>query len=467
MCEKKGCCINCDKNCNSRCTYAGKPLQESRRSDIVIKREFINVSDIVTDGINPRQIINEESLNDFADSTDDKGFLQPIGVYRNNGTTKLIWGKRRVLAATKKNREKLEGIVYEGEMSQLDLLLLSLTENIHREPLTRKEERDAVNRLHTEHKLSVRDIAKRLRKGKSYVGDLIAETKYPEDVLKALDNGGISVKLANKISGIKEPGVRAKLIEKRGELYPEDVKNIGNSSIEKVEENLELIKADKFIKKQMDKLSTLFGNLTPDNYNETLNEIKTIAEQSHKPLIKYGFMEGNTFSECTEKEIETIIEGCTDEDKPVALKYVELNKHILNVVKAAENRIKSFKNPAPSEPIDTPADKIPDVAITIERGKHFSDSVFDEVVNCLKDKDSYQDKVVVIDTEEEVSAGRTVESRATDKLCDELTYILGVKTIYKGNNDKNTSEIHLFMKCEDIQYLLKKISRSQNVESKI
>lgn len=440
MCEKKGCCINCAEDCNSRCTYAGEPLKESPHPFLIIKKEIIKVSEIIIDGINPRQFIDDESLNDFADSTDDCGFLQPIGVHRFNEAarlTQLIWGKRRVLAATRKKKEELEAIVYEGEMSKLDLLLLSLTENIHREPLMRKEERDAVIKLHKDFGLSIRKIGEKLKKGKSYVGDLISETKYPEDVLKALDGGSISVKVAKKLSDIKEAEMRAKLIERGGELYPEDVKDIGNISTEKVEENLNLIKADKFVKKQMDKLSDLFGNLTPDNCNKTLEDIKTVAEQSYKPLIEYGFMETKPFSEHSEEEIKTLMEGCTKEDRPAAIKYIELNRHILKVIEAVENRVKSFQNPVQSEPVDNHG--------SIEDPSEITDVA----VEMLDGDDVPEDAT-------QVSAGRTVESIATinkicNEICNELTEILGFKTVYKGEiRDGDTPEIHLIMNYDDL-----------------
>ncbi len=417
MCEKKGCCKNCAKSCNLRCTFAGEPL-ESPHSHIIPYREIIKVSEITINGINPRQFVNEESLSDLADSTDERGFLQPIGVNRFNGTTLLIWGKRRLMAAIKKNKEELETLVYEGEMSKLDLLLLSLTENLHREPLTRKEERDAVIKLHKDFGLSIRKIGEKLKKGKSYVGDLISETKYPDDVLEAIDKSDISVKVAKKLSNIDDPEIRTKLIKKGGELYPEDIKSIENTSTEKIEENLNLIKAEKFIKKQMDKLSGLFGNINTDNHADILKEMDTIAGQSYKPLINYGFPENKPFPDYTEPEIETIIEGCVDEDKAVAIKYVEFNKYIKQIIEAAENRIKSFGEIS-----------------GIESGRYFGSL-----------------------TEDEVSAGRTVEDEivengemSTDEICDELTHILGFKTVYKGEiRDGETPEIHLVMNKEDI-----------------
>lgn len=446
MCEEKGCCKNCEDEGACRCAHSGEPLKKNSSHPILPKREIVKVSDITINGVNPRQFVDDESLNDLAESTDDRGFLQPIGVNRFNGTTLLIWGKRRIMAAMRKKREELEAIVYKGEMGKLDLLLLSLTENIHREPLTRKEERDAVNRLHTEHNLSVRDIAKKLKKGKSYVGDLISETKYPEDVLKALDGGLISVKLANKISDIKESDVRAKLIEKGCELYPEDIKSI---STEKVEENLNLIKTERFIKKQMDKLSDLFGNINTDNHADILKEMNTIVGQSYKPLIRYGFMETKSFSEHSEEEVKTILEGCEDEDKAVAGKYIELNRHIQKIIEAAENRIKSFQNPAPTESEEKERD-----------GEDVSDDTTVEISGIESGR--YFGSL----TEAELSAGRTVENEivedgemSTDEICGELTHILGFKTVYKGEiRDGETPEIHLVMNNENLLKLHEKLT---------
>lgn len=76
--------------------------------------------------------IEDSSLNDLANSINDKGLLNPIIVRSEaNETYSLIAGQRRFLACQKLGWESIPAIIREVEDST-DATILSLIENVHR-----------------------------------------------------------------------------------------------------------------------------------------------------------------------------------------------------------------------------------------------------------------------------------------------------------------------------------------------
>lgn len=80
---------------------------------------------------NSRININETNLNELMQSIKDHGIQQPIGVGKDNGKYKLIFGNRRLIACERLGHKTIPAKVYDSiEMKQL--LLLNITENLQR-----------------------------------------------------------------------------------------------------------------------------------------------------------------------------------------------------------------------------------------------------------------------------------------------------------------------------------------------
>ena len=93
----------------------------------------IDISLIDRDENQPRKRFDDEKLEELAASLKTHGVMQPLIVVRRGGRYTIVAGERRYRAARKAGLKKLPVIV--KELSDQDVLEVSLIENIQREDL--------------------------------------------------------------------------------------------------------------------------------------------------------------------------------------------------------------------------------------------------------------------------------------------------------------------------------------------
>lgn len=105
------------------------------------------IDDIVTEG-NIRENINEDSINELAQSIAENGLLNPITVYRDEKTKKynIIAGHRRYLACKKLGFQIIPSLI-KKITSENQKKVIQLEENINREDLTTFEKAKAIKEL--------------------------------------------------------------------------------------------------------------------------------------------------------------------------------------------------------------------------------------------------------------------------------------------------------------------------------
>jgi ParB-like chromosome segregation protein Spo0J len=120
----------------------------------------------------------------------------------------LAYGERRLRAAQIAGLTTLP--IQVRELNDEQMLEISLTENIQREDLHPLDEARAYARLQEELGYSVREIAAKVGKGKSYVATLLSLLRYP-DVEQAVRSAAIPVRTAEELAKIKNPDERRRL----------------------------------------------------------------------------------------------------------------------------------------------------------------------------------------------------------------------------------------------------------------
>jgi ParB-like chromosome segregation protein Spo0J len=94
------------------------------------------------------------------------------------------------------------------------MLVIALVENVQREDLTSLQEAASVGQMHQNLGWSVREIAKRTGKPKSWVQDALALFKAPEDVKAMVRERPDSIRQARFIARLPEKRDRQQLVEK-------------------------------------------------------------------------------------------------------------------------------------------------------------------------------------------------------------------------------------------------------------
>ncbi len=138
----------------------------------------------------PRQIFDDEKIQDLAASMKEHGVIQPLIVRRLGSRYQLVAGERRLKAAMMAGLEKVPVVV--RDMTDREAMEISLVENLQREDLGPIEEAEAYQRLSDEFGLTQEQIAKRVGKSRPDVTNTLRLLKLEDEVKELINQGKIS-----------------------------------------------------------------------------------------------------------------------------------------------------------------------------------------------------------------------------------------------------------------------------------
>ncbi|HID65058.1 MAG TPA: ParB/RepB/Spo0J family partition protein [Anaerolineae bacterium] len=197
-------------------TITGEILEESEALEKLIgTRERATLHDVLIEDIdpnpfNPRQ---DFAVEDLVASMREHGFIGALDGRLVEGRVQLGYGSRRLLAAKEAGIERLPVYLHDDWDDQ-QMLVIALVENVQREDLTPLQEATSVGQMHQNLGWSVREIARRTGKPKSWVQDALALFKAPEDVKAMVRERPDSIRQARFIARLPEGKDRQKLVEK-------------------------------------------------------------------------------------------------------------------------------------------------------------------------------------------------------------------------------------------------------------
>lgn len=165
------------------------------------KIQFLPVDQIEPNPNQPRRVFAEQDLTQLADSIASVGILQPLTVRRKDGAWELVAGERRLRAARIAGLSTVPclSVTVDGQSSSL----LALVENIQRRDLDFWEEALAIEHLITTYHLSQEEVARRLGRSQSTIGNKLRLLKLPEDILATLRDGGATERHARALLRLK------------------------------------------------------------------------------------------------------------------------------------------------------------------------------------------------------------------------------------------------------------------------
>lgn len=132
----------------------------------------------------PRKAFEEDALLELADSIKQFGILQPILVQKRKDYYEIIAGERRWRAAKLAGLKEVPVII--KDFSDLEIVEISLIENIQRENLNPIEEALAYKRLLEEFHLKQDEIAEKVSKSRTAITNSMRLLKLDERVQEML-----------------------------------------------------------------------------------------------------------------------------------------------------------------------------------------------------------------------------------------------------------------------------------------
>lgn len=163
----------------------------------------------------PRQTLDESSLQQLADTITSQGFQGVLVARPHPQQTNLYQitaGHRRREAARKAGLETLPTIVH--PWSDQDMATLAATENIQRENLTPLEEGKLFQLMIDEMKLTQVEVANAVKKDRGYVRNRLRLATAPADIQAFVTAKPDSMRAVIYLLDIEDPAERAPIIER-------------------------------------------------------------------------------------------------------------------------------------------------------------------------------------------------------------------------------------------------------------
>ena len=165
------------------------------------KVQLVDLSTIVPSPLQPRKEFAAEALQELAASIRQHGIIQPLIVRIVQRQHELIAGERRWRAAREMGLTQAPVIVREA--SDLEVLELSLIENLQRADLNPIEEAQAYARLAGEFGMRQEDIALKVGRSRAAVANSMRLLDLHQQVQGWLTQGLLSVGHAKVLLGLK------------------------------------------------------------------------------------------------------------------------------------------------------------------------------------------------------------------------------------------------------------------------
>jgi ParB family chromosome partitioning protein len=163
----------------------------------------VAVGDVVPNPKQPRQVFDDEALDELTHSVREFGLLQPVVVREKpDGGYELIMGERRLRAARAAGLDTVPAIV--RDTTDDALLRDALMENIHRVQLNPLEEAAAYQQLLEEFGATHEELATKIGRSRSQVTNTIRLMKLPVKVQTRVAAGVISAGHARALLGLAD-----------------------------------------------------------------------------------------------------------------------------------------------------------------------------------------------------------------------------------------------------------------------
>lgn len=183
-----------------------KPKKESVNKETengAGQETFVKITMVEPNREQPRKNFDEDALLELSESIKQFGLLQPILVQQRKDYYEIIAGERRWRAAKLAGLKEVPVII--KNLTEQEIVEISLIENIQREDLNPIEEAQAYKRLLTEFHLKQDEVAERVSKSRAAVTNSIRLLKLNEEVQRMVVDEMISTGHARALLALENP----------------------------------------------------------------------------------------------------------------------------------------------------------------------------------------------------------------------------------------------------------------------
>ena len=237
----------------------------------------------------PRKYFDPEKISELAESIKEHGVIQPIILNKEDDIYVVIAGERRFRAAKSIGLSEIPAIIM--NISNKEVLEISLIENIQREDLNPIEEAIAYKKLLVDFNLTQEEISKKVSKSRTAITNCMRLLNLDERVQDYLIDEVISEGHGRAILGLSDKGLQYEVAQ----MVIDDSLNVRQT--ERLVKNFGTEKKDKVINNQndiyykdiMNKLENCFGTkvyINSKNKNKGKIEIEYYSEEDFERILE-------------------------------------------------------------------------------------------------------------------------------------------------------------------------------------
>lgn len=172
---------------------------------------LIDINLIKSNEAQPRKSFDDEKILELAESIKSNGIIQPLVLKKADNEYIIVAGERRWRAAKAIGIKEIPAIVM--NLSEKQILEISLIENIQREDLNSIEEALAYKKLINDFNLTQEELSKRIGKSRVSITNTLRLLNLSEDVQQYIIEGVISEGHGRALLGITDSKVQCELAQ--------------------------------------------------------------------------------------------------------------------------------------------------------------------------------------------------------------------------------------------------------------
>ncbi|MBC1375791.1 ParB/RepB/Spo0J family partition protein [Listeria sp. FSL L7-1699] len=161
----------------------------------------IAIKEIKPNPYQPRKIFDTKAINELRDSIKIHGVLQPIILRNAEKGYEIVVGERRFRAAKEAKLKEIPAVV--RDLTEEEMMELSVIENLQREDLSPLEEAESYQFLMKKLGLTQAKLAERVGKSRPYIANFVRLLTLPEEVQVMLRDGSLSAGHGRVLLGLK------------------------------------------------------------------------------------------------------------------------------------------------------------------------------------------------------------------------------------------------------------------------
>ncbi|EAC7318946.1 ParB/RepB/Spo0J family partition protein [Listeria monocytogenes] len=220
----------------------------------------IAIKEIKPNPYQPRKIFDAKAINELRDSIKIHGVLQPIILRNTDKGYEIVVGERRYRAAKEAKLKEIPAVV--RDLTEEEMMELSVIENLQREDLSPLEEAESYQFLMKKLGLTQAKLAERVGKSRPYIANFVRLLTLPEEVQVMLRDGSLSaghgrVLLGLKLKKIIVPTAKKAVAQGLTVRQLEDVINNLNENVSR--ETIKPARVPIFIRESESQLRDKFG----------------------------------------------------------------------------------------------------------------------------------------------------------------------------------------------------------------